>query len=129
MAGSHKQQLGSRYERLASDFLRRHGLVPVASNVNSRFGELDLVMLDGNVLVIAEVRYRGGGSLVAARATVDARKQRRIVRATEVFLKRRPRYANRPIRFDVVAIDDSGKSTPGSDRLEWIRDAFRPGFY
>ena len=49
--------------------------------------------------------------------TIDARKQARIVRATQMFLVKQPRHAQRAIRFDVVAFDGSGGPN-------WIKSAF-----
>ena len=49
------------------------------------------------------------------------RKQRRIIRAAQLFLLKHPQFVDAPCRFDVV--DASGD--PQSPTLEWIRDAFR----
>src|SRR3546814_9014094 len=43
-------------------FLLGQGLRTVAANANYRFGELDLVMLDGDTLVFVEVRFRRNAS-------------------------------------------------------------------
>ncbi len=81
-------------------------------------------MRDDQCLVIVEVRFRSSTSFVAAELTIDLRKQRKIIRTTALFLAWNERFANMPVRFDVVGIDanDSGEST-----IKWIRDAFRPG--
>nr|WP_246606692.1 YraN family protein [Lysobacter antarcticus] len=97
------------------------GLRPVAANANYRLGELDLVMLDGDTLLFIEVRYRRDNRFGGGAASVDVRKQRKLVRAAQLFLQRHPRYANGPCRFDVVEADGD----PAAPHLNWLRDAFR----
>lgn len=92
-------------------------------NFRSRHGEIDLVMLDGACLVFIEVRYRAGRSIVDAAGTVDAVKQRKLIRAAKMFLACNRHYREQTCRFDVIGIDVSG----GDIEVSWIRDAFRPG--
>lgn len=49
---------GQSFEALACKELQRVGLKLLARNYLSRFGELDLIMLDGDLLVFVEVRQR-----------------------------------------------------------------------
>ena len=80
-------------------------------------------MRDGDCLVIVEVRYRGSRSLVSAGQTIDRRKQEKLIRTTALFLAWNQRFADCPVRFDVVGIDvDAGDDIS----IEWMRDAFRP---
>ena len=121
-----RNEIGARIERAASAFLQEHGLIAVAANARYRDGELDLVMLDkgardGDTLVFVEVRHRRSDGHGGGAASVDAAKQRRLVRAAQRFLLAHPQFAERPCRFDVV--DASGD--PGSPQLHWLRDAFR----
>lgn len=96
---------------------RRRGWRRVVRNYNVRGGELDLVYLTAEMLVVVEVRYRARSDYGGALASVTASKQRRIVQATRHFLAEHPRYARQPIRFDVVGVSDA-------DELDWIEDAF-----
>jgi putative endonuclease len=109
---------GLSREREAQTALERAGLRLRASNVRYRFGELDLVMDDGDTLVFVEVRYRRGDGFGGGSASVDARKQQRLARAASMYLAAHPPLARRPCRFDVVALG-------GADGVHWIRDAFR----
>ena len=111
---------GAGVEAAAGRHLVAAGLRPLAANAFARFGELDLVMLDGTTLVFVEVRYRRSERYGGAAASVDARKQRRLVLAARQFLAAHPRYAQGPCRFDVVA----ASGDPAAPTLTWIRDAF-----
>jgi hypothetical protein len=53
---------------------------------------LDLVCLDGGVLVIVEVRQRIRGDFGGALASVNRSKQRKIIRATRFFWQRTPSW-------------------------------------
>ena len=117
---AHTRARGAAGEALAAQHLEQLGFRIVARNVHLRFAELDLVAVDGAALVIVEVRLRAGADFGSAEESVDARKQRRIVRATSELLARGglPRFAR--VRFDVVAIDAAAHPP----RVTHIRDAF-----
>jgi putative endonuclease len=116
--------VGAAAEALAGRFLKREGLQSVTRNFRCRLGEIDLVMRDKDCLVFVEVRYRGGHRLARAGLTVDARKQQKLIRTAALFLAKHPESSSLLVRFDVVAID---ADQDGSETIEWIRDAFRPG--
>jgi putative endonuclease len=111
---------GAAWERAAQRELERAGLRLRAANVRYRFGELDLVMDEGEVLVFVEVRYRRGQDFGGGAASVDARKRLRLARAASAFLAATPALARRACRFDVVAITGDA----AAPRFDWIRNAF-----
>lgn len=111
--------LGRRAENAALGYLLDQGLRPVARNFRRRGGEIDIIMLDGDALVFVEVRYRRSAAFAAPGLTVDARKQRKLIRTAALFASARRDLATREMRFDVIAIEE-GKP------VRWIRDAFRP---
>lgn len=112
---------GDAVESAALAHLQGHGLKLLARNAQARGGELDLVMLDEDMLVFVEVRYRASSAFGGGAASVDMRKRRKLVHAAQVFLMQHPHHAQSACRFDVV--DASGD--PTNPRLDWLRDAFR----
>jgi putative endonuclease len=114
------RQHGSHWERAAEALLRRHGLRPLTRNFSSRFGELDLVMLDGPVLVFVEVRYRHADRFGSGAETVTRSKQRKLASAAGLFLGLHAEHRLRPCRFDVVSIGEG----PAGAELKWIKSAF-----
>jgi len=112
---------GLYWEEAASAYLERHGLSTLLKRYRCRLGELDLVCADGATLVVVEVRARRSGGLVSALASIDGRKQRRIVRAARHLLMRHPEWRTRPVRFDVVAIENIERPDPD---FVWIKSAF-----
>ena len=121
MAGPRDQ--GARRERQAESFLRRRGLKALERNFHCRFGEIDLVMLHGPVLVFVEVRYRRSSRFGSGAETVTRAKQRKLVSTARNYLGRRRQHAGRPWRFDVVSMGDGANGT----EINWIRDAFDSG--
>ena len=115
------QILGARAEQLAQEFLRSRGLTIVERNYRRRRGELDLVALDDGVLVIAEVRTRSSHAFGGAAASIDGRKQRRIIRAAQQLLQSNRDYAALPVRFDVLIITGAASTAP---QVEWLQHAF-----
>ena len=111
--------LGRRAEEAAFRYLCDKGLRPVARNFRRRGGEIDIIMIDNDALVFVEVRYRRSAAFTAPGLTVDARKQRKLIRTAALFAAAHRHLSNHEMRFDVVAIED-GKP------VRWIRDAFRP---
>jgi putative endonuclease len=107
---------GEAAEKLAADYLARRGLRILDRNFRVRGGELDLVCEDRGTTVFVEVRLRSDTRFGGAGASIDARKQRRIVLAARHWLAGKP---ERPCRFDALLLDALDAS-----RVEWIRDAF-----
>lgn len=106
---------GESAEQQAYNFLIDKGLKPVTRNFRCKHGELDLIMMDKQTLVIVEVRFRKTDKYGSAAESVTPSKQARIVAATHVYLA--GQKVDCPIRFDVVALSGSGK-------IEWIKSAF-----
>jgi putative endonuclease len=112
---------GDAIEAAARRYLQRAGLRDVACNARFRGGELDLVMHDGTSLVFIEVRYRRSADYGGAAASVDTRKQRKLVHAAQLFLASHRQFASAPCRFDVIVADGD----PATPAITWLRDAFR----
>jgi putative endonuclease len=113
---------GQRWERVAESFLRKRGLHTLKRNYHCRWGELDLIMQEGEQLVFVEVRYRQHSTYGGAAESIGRQKQQRIATTAAYFLARHPRHALRVCRFDVLSID----SASGQTDIQWIRNAFEP---
>ncbi|MGH8401847.1 MAG: YraN family protein [Gammaproteobacteria bacterium] len=113
---------GQRAEDQALELLRRAGLTLLVRNYRCPQGELDLVMADGDTLVMVEVRYRRARGFGSPAESVDARKQGKLLHAAQHFLQQDARHRRRPLRFDVVAVSETAD---GKIQTDWIKDAFR----
>ncbi|HEY0665469.1 MAG TPA: YraN family protein [Gallionella sp.] len=77
---------GAQAEQWAVQYLAHQGLRLVEQNYRSRFGEIDLIMRDGEVLVFVEVHMRRNAGYGGAAASIDAHKQQRIIRTAQQYL-------------------------------------------
>jgi putative endonuclease len=99
-----RQELGRRGEALAAEHFARLGYEVLARNHRTRFGELDLVLTDGESLVFCEVKTRrlGSGAPWDALGEVKRAQVRRMARAWLAQVKDRPRCPL--VRFDAVGV-------------------------
>ena len=100
--------LGNRGEVAAAHFLERLGYRIIERQMRNHFGELDLVAINGDLVVFVEVKTRT--TLLAGHPTeaVTTTKQRKITRCALAYLKRRG-WLERSVRFDVIAVVWSGE--------------------
>ncbi|HEX6752943.1 MAG TPA: YraN family protein [Solirubrobacterales bacterium] len=121
-----RQRIGRAAEGLVAARLAASSWEIVERNARTRFGELDIVALDGRTLVFVEVKAgRAGSSFGPERPVlgVDRRKQLKVRRLATAWMGERrdaPRYTE--IRFDAVGVtfDRSGRAI----NVEHIRGAF-----
>lgn len=109
------QRRGRAGEDLAVAYLELAGMRPAGRNVRLGGVEVDVVADDGVTRVLVEVRLRARGGFGGAAATVDRRKQERLVRAARAL----EQQGRSRIRVDVVAIDLDGDGA----RLTHYRNA------
>jgi putative endonuclease len=119
-----QQIIGQRAEDIAAEYLQAQGLQIIERNYRRRLGELDIVARQGDTLVIIEVRTRSSDKYGGAAASVDFRKQQRLVRAAAQFLQQRRDLSHLCVRFDVVAVSAAGATGTQTSRIDWIRHAF-----
>ena len=113
------ETFGARGERLAANHLRGRGMRILARNIQCGKGELDIVALDGNVLVFVEVRARTSEDFGSPEESVGYDKRKTVRRSARWFVKTR-RLRDMETRFDVVAV--VGKQ--GKEEIRYHKNAF-----
>lgn len=104
---------GSEAEDRAAEFLLSLGYSLVTRRYRTRLGEIDIVAMDGDILVFVEVKNRPEG--VMPEMAIDDRKIHRLWIAAQQYL-RDFALVERPFRFDVVAIE--------AQEIRHLRDVF-----
>ena len=104
MDGYRRLALGREGERLAAAFLEAAGLTIVERDVRLRNGQVDLVALDGDRLVVVEVKARRGHQFGRPEEAVDWRKLARLRELAETYRTLHP-HVGLGLRIDVVAVD------------------------
>ena len=106
-----RAQTGQRGEAAAAKFYLDRGCRLLTHNFHTRMGELDVVVQEPDgTIVICEVKTRAEGSLTTPAEAVDKAKQRRLIRAAEIYLQTTG-LSDAPVRFDVAEVKplDSGR--------------------
>ena len=114
-----RQELGKIGEDLACRELVSRGYAISARRYRTRYGEIDIVAEDGPTVVFVEVKMKSSAECGHAAESVTPWKQRRVVRMAVDYIARHNLH-NRPVRFDVVAID----VVDGASRVTVIPAAF-----
>jgi len=101
--------LGKKGEERAAAALKEAGMEIIAKNVRSKFGEIDIVAVDGDTIVFIEVKAWSAFGLEDLQYSLDTRKQRKIIKTAKYFLSENRQYDNMAIRFDVVFVKNNNK--------------------
>jgi len=112
---------GDKVERFVLKYLTSKGLRLIEQNFNTRYGEIDLVMLDKATLVFVEVRFRAKSSHGSGAESVDYRKQQKIIKTAHVFLQQTKNMQQHNCRFDVVSVTLQHKRLSA----DWVQNAFQ----
>ena len=94
-------------ELRAAAYLRLRGYKLRARRYKTPLGEIDLVVERAQTLVFVEVKLRS--TLDGAAEAIDARNQKRVRAAAELYLQAHPQYTGHDMRFDALIL------TPGRD--------------
>ena len=123
---SDRNHTGQIAEEKACQWLQQQGLTLLESNYSCRAGEIDLVMRDRQQLIFVEVRYRSHSSFGGAAASVDRRKQQKLIKAATHYLGHHPQLNHLPCRFDVIAaqVENNSVNMPPEVHWRWIKNAF-----
>lgn len=87
------RQIGDKGEQAAADWLAADGHEIVARNWRTRYCEIDIVSVKGEVLYFTEVKYRKNDDFGDGLAAITAKKQRQMRFAAELFLAGKPEYS------------------------------------
>ncbi|MDG1732075.1 MAG: YraN family protein [Thalassotalea sp.] len=112
---------GFLFEDLAKNYLLNSDLVFIEANFYSRFGEIDLIMKDGDVWVFVEVKYRKSDRFGSPFALVSLSKQKKIIQTAKFYLlKKQLNEYNSYFRYDVVSL----LGPADNPQITWLKNAF-----
>lgn len=117
MKGGHLEA-GRSGEETAARYLKRIGCRILHRNYRTRCGELDLVCMDGDVVVFVEVKSRRSRRCGSPLEAVDGPKQGRLRNAALLYLQEN-RLQESFCRFDVIGIEPDAENA-----LIHVKNAF-----
>ncbi len=111
---------GTHGEQLALKYLVNGGLRLIERNFNSRYGEIDMIMRDGDEWVFVEVRLRESLEFGGGLESVTHSKQQKLINTAEYYMQKHHNFHFESCRFDIIEI--SGELN--EPRINWTKDAF-----
>lgn len=117
MTAQQRRAIGGYGEAVAARHLTEQGMVLLAANWRCDLGELDLVLRDGDTLVVCEVKTRSSLDYGSPLEAVDQQKLDRLVLLGDRWVEHhdaRPR----DVRVDLVAVV---RSAQGAAQVEHLR--------
>lgn len=109
-------------EQAAERYLLLNGFQVIERNWRCKIGEIDLIAGQGDQIVFVEVRTRHqGGSYGTAVESVDDRKQRKVRRTAEVYIRGK-QLQDSSVRFDLITVELN--SSDQAVKLDHYRHAF-----
>lgn len=100
---TYQQHIGKIGEQIAADFLTDLGYEVLDRNFKVRYGEIDLVALDGDLIVFVEVKTRTSDTFGTPEGSITSAKLARLENAALLWLQEHP-DAPDDWRVDVIAI-------------------------
>ncbi|QAT85821.1 hypothetical protein EJ065_4268 [Corallococcus coralloides] len=117
-----RREAGDVAEAEGVRLLESQGFRVVARNWTCRYGELDIVAEQGELMCFVEVRMRSTAAWGDPSHTVSFAKQRRVVKAALHYLFQNG-IDGRMVRFDVISVVGQGEHA----RVEHLPAAFDAG--
>lgn len=111
---------GLHYEEQARLYLLDQGLVTVQQNYHSRFGEIDLIMRDADILCFVEVKFRKSLDFGGAASTISYQKQQKLIKTAQIFMNQDRKNSRYAMRFDALMLQQIGENIS----IDWIQNAF-----
>lgn len=101
-------EFGKLGEQMAARYLTDKGYTLLEHNYRRGHLEIDLIALDGDELVIVEVKSRAHDTLLQPEDAVDHKKRQALIRLANEYVKSHDRKEN--VRFDIISIisNDNG---------------------
>lgn len=123
-----KKGLGSWGEKKAQNYLINNNYAIVEKNFRNRWGEVDLIAIQGEFLVFIEVKTRKSLSFGQPESSINYRKKEKIRKLANYYLLKND-YSDLQVRFDVITImisNDSNikRSNSNNFDLNHIENAF-----
>lgn len=113
--------IGKQSEQLAAAYLVQNGLTIVESNFHCRFGEIDIIAKDAEVIIFVEVKYRNDISYGGAISAISPSKQKKIKKSARIYLQQHAlNEYNTACRFDVIAM----QGQLNAPDITWLTNAF-----
>src|ERR1035438_6029055 len=97
-------ETGKKGEEIAVKFLKNKGYKILETNWRLGRNEIDIIAVDGKLIVVAEVKTRQSNQFGDPEMAVTREKQKALVRAANAYV--RSKQLDMEVRFDIISIID-----------------------
>lgn len=111
--------LGDYGERVATGYLQSQGMIILDRNWRCRYGELDIIARDGNVVVVCEVKTRSGVRHGTPVEAVSPQKAHRLRRLSAYWLQEHCMHPQ-ALRIDVISIRVPRRGAPHVEQIAGV---------
>lgn len=115
--------LGEFGENEVVKYLKHNGCQILNQNYYSRYGEIDIIAKENNILAFVEVKTRGSNPIAAPREAVTKTKQKKIVKTALCYLTQHTERLQP--RFDVAEVIVNRHNMTVTT-INYIKNAFMP---
>jgi len=99
----HRKILGEKGEKIAEKFLKKNHFKIIEKNYKNRYGEIDIIAMDGDYLVFVEVKTKSCADFSEPETWVDFKKQNQLIKLANFYLSEKD-FNDINCRFDVIGI-------------------------
>jgi putative endonuclease len=118
MTITNRRALGNLGEQAVADYLKKRGFNILAFNFTSKFGEIDIIAQQDNLIVCVEVKTRKDLYFPLSQVITPS-KQRKIVTTAKWYLMEH-KLTDVAVRFDVALVHFGSASA----QIEYLESAF-----
>lgn len=111
-------EFGKIGEQMTARYLTDKGYIILEHNYRRGHLEIDLIALDGDELVIVEVKSRAYDNILQPEAAVDHKKRQALIRLANEYVKSHNRKEN--VRFDIITV----VSKEGGAEIKHLKNAY-----
>lgn len=115
------RKLGDLGEEQAVNYLKAHGYQILDRNYRHKLGEIDIVAKFKNDLVFVEVKSQEKGTDFLPAQNVSFFKQKRLIKAAQIYLKEKRIPPVTPWQIDVMIVEIDNES--GRHKIEHLQNA------
>ena len=119
---NYKKLIGEFGESLARDYLISKGYRILNMNYRNRFGEIDIVCMNKDLLIFCEIKSSYSNSFGFPIESVTYYKQNQIIKLSKLYSMSK-KYFDYNIRYDIIEIIFNNLNS--SYIINHIEDAFR----
>lgn len=104
MKGNSHLSTGIFGENFAAVYLTSHGYKIIERNFKKRYGDIDIVALDGETLVFVEVKTRKSDEYGSGEDAITPYKLRSLTKSAQYYCYKKE-IEDKPMRIDLVSVE------------------------